>query len=548
MIFRELFNRHSRRNLLIEVNPYRTLVAGLTRSDSGAIVLDCAAEFETGDDSGLRQWLDENFERQKNWLPAICGFSPPEALVQRETIQPRQLGETDYIPAIARERYQIPEPAAWAFRAISSAEGQPISPDSSPRAALLVGVSHADVRRRQQNLLEHRLLPARLELGLLPLFGVIAEYKARGEDKSAVVVIVIEEEQTLAYIIGKEGVATPAPVRHGFASIVQAARREFDLKDAAAVRERFHGGDDELKARAGRLVRAIGRDLKPLVDSFEMATGQSVGEVYCAYLPPELDWIADSITHLVGRAPFKLDCDEWLPTVNLATTEDVPPLAPHWLGALSLVADLPGAEPARKPKTDSPYRGAWRVDFRLAASLPSNDLVRRRFVVDLVAATVAVVAIMATAWQFYAGRELSAQIDYWETLNRENRKPIAEVNRLSRLLSAKSERINYAYELMQSPYAVSDFILNLGRTHPGNVRIGAITSNPNGAMLYGSLQQNSEEASRSAKRYVEDLRRDPAIGPLFASVRLTAFNREGLTDVHRFEITFQLKEPKGAKK
>jgi hypothetical protein len=71
VIFRDLFNRHSRRNLLIEMNPYRTLVAGLTRPDSGAIVLDCAAEFETGDDEGLRQWLDSNFERQKAWVPVI---------------------------------------------------------------------------------------------------------------------------------------------------------------------------------------------------------------------------------------------------------------------------------------------------------------------------------------------------------------------------------------------------------------------------------------------------------------------------------------------
>jgi len=119
----------------------------------------------------------------------------------------------------------------------------------------------------------------------MPLLGAIADYKNRRNEKSAIVVVVIEQEHTSAYILGKEGVHTPAPVRHGFSSIVQAARKEFELNDATAVRERFHRVDEELQFRASRLVRAIGRDLKPVVDSFEMATGQS-GRRDLLRLPP----------------------------------------------------------------------------------------------------------------------------------------------------------------------------------------------------------------------------------------------------------------------
>ena len=60
---------------------------------------------------------------------------------------------------------------------------------------------------------------------------------------------------TVAYIVGKEGVHTPAPVRHGFASIVQAARREFDLSHAKEVRERLHHADGQ----DGHLAQALGR-------------------------------------------------------------------------------------------------------------------------------------------------------------------------------------------------------------------------------------------------------------------------------------------------
>lgn len=549
MIFRDLFNRHSRRNLLIEINPYRTLVAGLTRPDSGAIVLDCAAEFETGDDAGLRAWLAANFELQKAWVPVICGFVPPDALVQRESLQPRRTADPAYFGAIAREQYQLDNAQNWTFHAVTQLEGMPLPAGSSARPALLAGVSRSDVHTLQQRLLDFRLLPFRLELGVLPLLGAITDYKNRRNDKSAIVVVVIEHEHTVAYIIGKEGVHTPAPVRHGFNSFVQAARKEFDLVDAEAVRNRFTRAGDELRLRAARLVRAIGRDLKPVVDSFEMATGQSVGEIYCAYLPPGLDWIARALADAVGRTPFEMNCAEWLPTVNLQRADGVPEFAPHWLGALSLVADVPGPQLEKKPREDDSHQGPWRVDYRLSAALPSNDLIRGRFIVNFVAVTLAVAALVITAWQTYAGRELSAQIAYWEKRNTENRRPLAEVNQLSRSLGTKSNSIKFAHELMQMPYQVSDLILSLGRSRPANIRIDGIASNDTGVVLRGRLRQSSEDASATAKRYVQELRRDPTIGRLFATITLTSFNRDGTsTDTHLFEITFRVKETKGVKR
>jgi hypothetical protein len=46
-------------------------------------------------------------------------------------------------------------------------------------------------------------LPLPAGTGDFPLLGVIADYKARRNEKNAVVVVVIEHEHTIAYIIGK---------------------------------------------------------------------------------------------------------------------------------------------------------------------------------------------------------------------------------------------------------------------------------------------------------------------------------------------------------
>ncbi len=332
------FNRHSRRGLLIEINPYQILAAGISRMEESPVTLDCAAEFDSHDDAGLRQWLGANFEKQNAWVPVVCGFIPPEGLLQRESIQARKLAEPNYLENLVRDQYKIENPDSWKLATLSPQDGVLVGPEGTQRPALICGVSHSNVHRVQQRLLDHRLLPYRLEQGILPLLGSIADFKARRDDKRAIVVVVIEHEHTTAYILGKEGVHTPSAVRHGFASIVQAARKEFGLSDSAEIRDRLQLADEELLLRATKFVRAIGRDLKPLVDSYEMTTGQPVGEIYCAYLPPALSWITEPLSQVVGRTPFVMDCAAWLPTAGIQVADGVPAFGSHWLGALSLVA------------------------------------------------------------------------------------------------------------------------------------------------------------------------------------------------------------------
>ncbi len=536
-----LFNRNTRRGLLIEINPYQVLVAGISRLDESPLVFDCAAEFDRDNDTGLRQWLSANFEKQNAWVPVICGFVPPDGLLQRESIQSRRLAEPDYLPNLVREQYRIEHPENWKLATLSQLEGLPLIPEGTQRPALICGVSHSDVHQVQQNLLDHRLLPFRLEMGILPLLGVIFDYKTRRNDKRAVVVVNIEQEHTVAYILGKEGVHTSGSVRHGFASIVQAARKEFGLTHAGEVRERLQMADEELLLRATKFVRAIGRDLKPLVDSYEMTTGQPVGEIYCAYLPPALSWITEPLAQVVGRTPFVMDCMEWLPTVNLAVSEGVAPFGSHWLGALSLVADLPGPRLDKAPKEDATHQGPWHIDCRLSAQLPSGDLVRRRFLSNAIAATLAACTVIVMFWQLYVSGTLRSEIDYWQDQVAGHKKQYAELNLATRKLDALVARLDGAYDLMGGPYKVTDLILSFGRTRLPQMSIASISGFPNGVSVRGTLREPSEKGAQTLRRYVETLRHDPAIGPVFASIALVSIERADTADTLTFEIACKLK-------
>ena len=208
--FPDLLNRNSRRGLLIEINPYQILAAGITHLDESPAVLDCTAEFDREDDAGLRLWLDNNFDKQKGWVPVICGFSAPESLLHRESILPRKLADPAYLPDLVKEQYKIENPTVWKLQTLSPLEGVPLLPEGTQRPALVCGVSHTEVQQTQQRLLDQRLLPYRLEQSILPLLGSISDFKARRNDKRAIVVVNIEQEHTVAYIVGKEA-CTPRP-------------------------------------------------------------------------------------------------------------------------------------------------------------------------------------------------------------------------------------------------------------------------------------------------------------------------------------------------
>ena len=537
-------NRNSRHSLLIEINPYQILAAGIDRPDNGPARIDFAAEFDSHDEAGLRSWLASNFEKQNAWVPAIASFSPPDAILLRESIQPRKLAESSYLDDLVREQYKIENPAAWKLQILSPLEGEQVAPEGTQRPVLVCGVSHTDVHLTQQRLLDQRLLPYRLEMGILPLLGAVTAYQERLNEKRAVVVVVIEQEHTVAYIIGKEGVHTPAPVRHGFSSIVQAARREFNLTHAGEVRERLHLADDELLLRASKFVRAIGRDLKPLVDSYEMTTGQPVGEIFCAYLPPALSWIAEPLAHVIGRAPLVLDCPAWQASVNLTSAEGVAPLGQHWLGALSLVADVPGDAPDKAPKADAVYQGPWRIDCRISTALPSSDIVRRRFVANTIFVTLAAAALLLAGWHYYLGQTFEEDTARWTLRIADNKKQVDELNTSTRKLAAASDRIDVAYRLMAAPYRVSELIMMLGRYRPATMQIQNLDSLETGLVLRGTLHESSDKTKATLNGYREELLHDPQLGARFASIALTSFSQRENTESFEFELTFKLKADK----
>jgi hypothetical protein len=64
-----------------------------------------------------------------------------------------------------------------------------------------------------------------------------------------------------------------------------------------------------------------------------------------------------------------------------------------------------------------------------------------------------------------------------------------------------------------------------------------------GLVLRGTLREPSTRATQTLRTYVDTLRRDPELGPLFATVVLVSMERNDEANQITFEIACRLKEP-----
>ncbi|HWA27889.1 MAG TPA: hypothetical protein VG734_19695 [Lacunisphaera sp.] len=549
-----MFQRFTKsRSLLIEINPHQVLVAGIVRQRRGPVTIEFAAEFDRENTAALRLWIEGKKDLRKKWMTAVCGFISQRGLLQRETLRATDLTNPAQLITTIRDKqtlhfspssapFQHVNPEQWTFRAVTALNGTPLPEGDTARPALLMGLANDELHEFQQQLLDCRLIPQQLEPALLSLFGAIYQIMERRHQPRAPVVFVIKQESTAIYILGKEGVHTPGHVSHGLITLVQQVRKEFALESDAEAMRRLMDPDEDLRKRARKLLRQMGAELRPVINSYEMTTGQPVGEIYCAYLPPALSWIAEALVSVIEHESMPFNCQEWMSTVGLQAGEGLPTLGTHWLGALSLAASLPEAVGGGAEITQAQsemFQRPWHIDCRLSIEPGGSRLINRGFLTAAGAGALMLLSLGMAGWQYSRTQWFRDETARWQQQMATNQKLTNELTSTVAELKARTARLNQAYALMREAEPATEFLMNIGRTLPPRLRIDRIESNDNRVLLAGSLLEPAEDASRSLGRYMDTLRANSAIGGLFASISATSLQRDADSDTLVFEITMK---------
>jgi hypothetical protein len=341
--------RKPRSGVVIEVNPFRVLLARLSRLGGPAAHVEQVAEVSADDRSGVERELHRLFPEHKNYVPGICGVFPPTRLLQREELNVKRLAEPDYLPGLISSQYKV-EAAKWRLVLVNPYEGYAFDQKRPPiKEVLICGESTDELLAAQRRFLDLAVLPRRMEISTLPILGAVQSYQATMGDAQPTAVVELDIHRTHVFILGKNGVNTPAPIEFGFNALVDAAHKELGGDDLAAVRARLLAGETDLVARAPRLLRQLIRNLKPAIDYFELQTGQRVNDLYCSFLPASLDWLAQALATALEMRVLPVDCAAWLQALNITLADGLSArLGPHWLSLFSLIAPLSPATYAKK--------------------------------------------------------------------------------------------------------------------------------------------------------------------------------------------------------
>jgi hypothetical protein len=192
----------------------------------------------------------------------------------------------------------------------------------------------------------------------------------------------------------------------------------------------------------------------------------------------------------------------------------------------------------RDPLGLSPH---WHIDCRLEAELPEDTIIGRRFLVHVGFVAVALGALLFTGYQSYVMFSLRHQIRDWEQRISDNRAEVRDIQRMQKDYAAEALKIDQAHALVRPQFYVSGLVASLGRTRPERMAIDIIEWNDAGVILRGNLRERSDRATEMLGGYVEQLRRDKQIGPLFREIVLTDLDRGSSGEMLRFEIRLALK-------
>jgi hypothetical protein len=198
----------------------------------------------------------------------------------------------------------------------------------------------------------------------------------------------------------------------------------------------------------------------------------------------------------------------------------------------------------------APILPAWHPNFRNFERLPDTKVVRTAFFVNGAAVFVAIVALLWFAYNEYQLRGLARQIDDWQRQIDRDRPASNKAIAQYKTFQAEATRMGEIDAFIKSRPAISEMLLNVGRTLPANIALDGFDLRESTLTLRGTVRGAPDQASGYASAYLQILRADAYFAAKFDEVR---WGGQGLTRSPQtgrivLEITLHLKGSSEVKK
>lgn len=186
---------------------------------------------------------------------------------------------------------------------------------------------------------------------------------------------------------------------------------------------------------------------------------------------------------------------------------------------------------------------AWHLDFRNADQLPDMKPIRTAFFINGLAILIAASALLFFTYQEFQLYSLRSQITDWEEQIARDRAPSGQAAKAFRDFQAQEKKLKEAAAFLESPMALSTFLIHLGEILPEHIKIETIDWRGNTVTLRGTVSGAPDEASGYASGFVEILNKDELYGPVFDDAVLTSLLRNPATGLLAAEIRMDVTPP-----
>jgi hypothetical protein len=341
------------KSFFVEQTEHGTLLAR-TSTTLPPLVVEEVIECKAGDSAALAEAIKklQGNKAGATYLHACCGIYPSSRVVRRVSLEQKRMKEPGYLPEILNTQLRV-DPEKFTVHVLHAPDGTDLDlAKGTQKEALFCGLPADDIVAAQDSLLEQGIYPERLELGSVGMLGALSDYLVMEKSRTPTLVLELEANATHSFIVTGGGVDASRPIAQGYDSMVTVVQKELGLKDEESARKLLLSNTFDFTGMGPSLVKKLMKELQSSIGFYEVQTGQSVGQVLCTSLPPQLAWLEGAIATALGVGTLQLDLRRWLQTHQITVPENVVAgrLDPHWLGLFGLMVphNTPDAVAAEK--------------------------------------------------------------------------------------------------------------------------------------------------------------------------------------------------------
>lgn len=331
------------RAVFLEANEYGLLAATATAGKPPLVVQRLESLSLPQSDETLQGFVQDLAEsKPRAYLPAQCGVYPAGSFVHRLTLeQPPKAKEPGFFERTLKTEYEI-DAAHHLVAVLHAATGVPFDPQrplTAQKELLLCGAPTARFHEIQDQLVDWRIFPQRMTMGITASLGALMHYASFRSLRLPTLVLELTAESAHVFVFSQGSLDVSRPIPHGLDSMFPALQRELDLKDEESARKLFYSNTFDFTEMGPVLLRKLLKELQASTGFYEVQTGQMIGQIFLTRLPSNLAWIEQVLSDALGVEVLKIDYQPWLESVFVTPGENVSfdSLDNRWLGLFGLM-------------------------------------------------------------------------------------------------------------------------------------------------------------------------------------------------------------------